>query len=90
VDYSKNIQEEFLMSNTNTLQFFLEMGGVIFLAIAAALAVAFTVYWNLLGKKHTSVSKPLLTMSKQQPVAKKVISHSTPSVVSLGRASYQQ
>jgi hypothetical protein len=78
------------MSNTNTLQFFLEMGGVIFLAIAAALAVAFTVYWNLLGKKHTSVSKPLLTMSKQQPASKKVISHSSPLTVSLGRASFQQ
>jgi len=78
------------MYNSNTLQLFLEMGGVIFLSIAAALAIAFTVYWNLLGKKHRSVVKPLLAIPKQQPASKKMISHPTPSVVSLGRASFQQ
>jgi len=79
------------MNNSNTLQLVLEMGGITFLSIAAALAAAFMVFWHMLGKKHTSVTKQQRTMPElQHPALKKVMIPSTPSPVSLGRASFQQ
>jgi hypothetical protein len=58
----KSIIKEKIMKDAGTLQLVVELGGAALFAIGAA----FTVYWNLLGKKHRSLSKQQRIASKQQ------------------------
>jgi hypothetical protein len=75
------------MNDVNMMQLVLETGIIAIVSIAAA----FMVYWNLLGKKRIKVTKQQLAMPKQhQPESKKSAQLPTPTVVTLGRASYQQ
>jgi len=72
------------MRDASMLQLVVELGGAMLFAIGAA----FTVYWNLLGKKY----RPLTTQKKiavKQKVAR-AGSQVLQPVMQLNRAGYQQ